>query len=370
MERSIDTLPTPALLIDTDIVRANLERAAQTAMRSGKKLRPHIKTHKIPLFAKMQMALGADGICCAKVSEAEVMADAGIRDILIANEVVGEEQLQRLAALSKRVRLGVLVDSEKTIDLLASTAAREKTSFDVMVEVDTGDERCGALPENVPMLAVRVTNCPGLHFTGIETFGGSAFHCQSREEELILVPKLAALMRRVKADVEAAGIPVREVSVGGSPAFELLAQQEGITELRPGVYLFNDAATVSREGARMQDCAVTVLTTVISTPNPHRMVVDGGAKTFSYCRPGVVYGHRILHGVLKDNPAVCLSSLSEEHGVFQSEGDELKKYRVGDKIEVIPAHVCPAVNLFDSAYLCSHGRATDMVVIAARGKMQ
>lgn len=370
--KSVFELSTPAVLIDTDILRQNLERGAAIARRAGKKLRPHIKAHKIPQFAQLQMELGANGICAAKVSEAEVMADAGIRDIMVANEIVSPEKLVRLAALARRVKVTVLADSRETVALLADAAVTGGVTFDVMVEIDTGDERCGAQPGDVPALARQIAACPSLHFAGLETFGGSVFHCESAAEEQLRAPALARLLEHVKRDVEAEGLRVEEVSVGGSPALELLAQQPVITELRPGVYIFNDGATVCRGGAAFENCAATVLTTVISIPSPHRMVVDGGAKTFSYCRPGIVYGHKILHGVLRQDTRICLTSLSEEHGVFATAPGEpdFSSYHVGDKIEVIPAHTCPVINLADRVYLCKNKVVQSELPVAARGKTE
>lgn len=367
--KPISALATPALLIDADVVERNLQKAAQIARETGKKLRPHIKTHKIPQIALRQIALGASGICVAKVSEAEVMAQAGIEDILIANQVIGRDKLDRLAALACERQISVLVDSAEGIQALSDAAQRYRATIQVLVEIDTGDGRCGVAPEQVIPLVREILKRPGLRFKGIETFGGSVYHCAGPEEELVLSKELAKTMARVKADLEAAGIGVEEVTVGGSPAMNLLAQEDLYTELRPGVYVFNDAATVSRGAAAYEDCAATVLTTVISRPTAHRMVVDGGGKTFSYCRPGVVFGHRILHGVVKGNESICLSNLSEEHGVFETEAD-LSDYHIGDRIQVIPAHVCPVINLFDQAYWVKDGIVQAIVPIAARGKTE
>lgn len=364
--KRISQLPTPALLIDQDTVVHNLTKVSDMVRSAGKKLRPHIKTHKIPAFAKMQIDSGAVGICTAKVSEAEVMAEAGIKDILVANEIVGADKLIRLAKLAKQAKISVLADSIQTADWLGETARDYDVIFHVLVEVDTGDARCGALPEFVPQIAKRISQWPNLHFAGLETFGGAVFHCQGKEEELRRAEALGITMKKVKSDVEAAGLTVEEVSVGGSPAISLLVKEPLYTELRPGVYIFNDAATVCRGAATYEECAATVLTTVISRPTGNRMVVDGGAKTFSYCRPGVVFGCRILHGVVKGNPSVCLSNLSEEHGVFETE-EGLPDYCVGEKIQVLPAHICPVINLFNQAYLIKDGIVQDVVSIAARG---
>ena len=320
--KPIEALPTPSLIIDLDIVERNIGRAADLAKASGKKLRPHIKTHKIPRLARMQMEAGAEGICAAKLSEAQVMADGGLQDIFLANQIVGREKLDQMAALARQVRLTVLTDSLEGLAALAETAKREDLRLRVLVEVETGDLRCGATPEEAVKIAEEAGRCPN-----------------------------------------------REVSVGGSPSLEELAGIPGIPELRPGVYIFNDAASVYRGSASYGDCAATVLTTVVSKPVPGRLVVDGGAKTFSYCTPGTVFGKPIRHGVLLGDEAVQLTRLSEEHGVVEAD-HPLERYRVGDKLRIIPTHACPVVNLFDQCYFCRGGVVVDVVPIIARGKTQ
>lgn len=348
-------IQTPAVIIDMQVVERNLERAADVAEACSKKLRPHIKTHKIPSLALKQIEHGAVGICTAKVSEAEVMAEHGIGDILIANEIVGEAKLERVMALAGRIDLSVLVDSFETLLPLADMVAKHGVHIGVYVELETGDKRCGATEDVAVSLAKRIEASPGLSFLGIETFGGSIFHCSGAEMEKSRLDEVLKALVSCRGRMEAEGIHVEEISVGGSPAFNLLARCGQITELRPGVYVFNDAATVSRSGASFSDCALSVLTTVISiSADKSYAVVDGGAKTFSYCCPGIVFGHRILHGVLKDQVDVCLSGLSEEHGIVDISSYRKRfELKVGDVLEVIPAHACPVVNLTDKVYLKS-----------------
>lgn len=362
-------LPTPALIVDLDCVERNLERTAKLVLNSGKALRPHIKTHKMPKLAAMELASGAVGICAAKLSEAEVMADSGVNDILLANEVIGQDKLERLAALAKRTQLTVLADSEHGVTLLSKLAEKHHIMLNVLVEVETGDKRCGISPEAAPGLIDRILASPGLEFRGLETFGGWVYHSADANHMAEKARQTADILLTLKARLECEGVQVETVSIGGSPSLQELSKLDGITELRPGVYIFNDTASVYRGTVGFADCAATVLTTVISKPAPGRMVVDGGAKTFSYCCPGSIFGKSIRYGVLKDNTDICLTQLSEEHGVV--EGDRgLERYCVGDKLEIIPTHICPVVNLFDIAYLCRNGKVEEVLPVAARGKTQ
>lgn len=365
-------LSTPAVVIDHDIVERNVLRTVQLASSHGKKLRPHVKTHKMVRLAQLQMKTGAVGICTAKVSEAEVMADGGISDILIANEIVGTDKLARLAALASRTNISVLVDSHEVLDMLCSAIAGSTATIGVYVELELGDRRCGTDFSVAFELVKRIEETPNLHFCGIETFGGFLFHGGSKEEEIAHCRELAAALREFKGILEENDIEVPEVSVGGSPSLPFLLDLDIVTEVRPGVYIFNDAATVSREAATYDDCALSVIVTVISISRDHSYaVVDGGAKTFSYCCPGVVFGKKILHGVLKEQPDVCLSSLSEEHGIVDISNYEGKdRLRVGDKLEIIPSHACPVVNLTDSVYLTKKDLVFEKLSVDGRGKVE
>ena len=365
-------LPTPAVVIDYDIAERNVLRTARLASAHGKKLRPHIKTHKMVRLAQLQMKAGAVGICAAKVSEAEIMADGGIPDILIANEIVGSDKLARLVALASRANISVLVDSHEVLDMLCSAISGSTATIGVYVELELGDKRCGTDFSTALELVKRITETPNLRFRGIETFGGFLFHCGSKEEEIEHCKDLTAALQEFKRLVEKDGIEVPEVSVGGSPSLPFLLDLDIITEVRPGVYIFNDAATVSRGAATYDDCALSVVVTVISISRDRSYaVVDGGAKTFSYCCPGVVFGNRILHGVLKGQHDVCLSSLSEEHGIVDISNYEGKdRLRVGDKLEIIPSHTCPVVNLTDYVYLTKGDSVFEKIPVDGRGKVE
>ena len=363
----IEDIETPAVVIDYEVVKHNVFKEILLASNAGKKLRPHIKTHKIADFALLQTKENSCGICTAKISEAEVMADAGIKDILIANEIVGNEKLKRLVRLAKRVKLSVLTDSFETLDPLMSIADEEGAEIGVLVELECGDERCGTDIDTAVKLARAINESRSLKFLGLELFGGFVFHTSDSTSMDANVKELRCFIQNSLSRFRTEGIEVSEVSVGGSPAFSLLCNLPEITELRPGVYIFNDGATVSRGGASWSECALSVVTTVISVNREkHYAVLDGGAKTFSYCRPGIVFGNRILHGVCRDDHKAVLSGLSEEHGILDLSESELD-VKVGDRLEIIPSHSCPVVNLTDTVYIMDQDGFLTEKRVDARG---
>lgn len=367
-----DDIPTPAVIIDDTIARQNIAKAAELAHSHGKKLRPHAKTHKMGRFARMQIEAGAVGICTAKISEAEVMFASGITDILIANEIVGNDKLERLVNLAKQCEVSVLVDSFESLDMLVSAVKGKGISIGVYVEVDFGDRRCGTSPDKVLDIVRAILSYTCLRFCGIETFGGFLFHGKSIDDEMRQCRRLAAGLAECLGNLERAGIEVPEVSVGGSPSFKYLLDLDAVTEVRPGVYVFNDAATVSRGAAGIEDCALTVISTVISISEDRSYaVLDGGAKTFSYCCPGIVFGNKILHGVLKEQPDVCLSNLSEEHGILDISGFcRRADLKIGDRLEIIPSHACPVINLTDWVYLADGNEILAKEFVEGRGKVE
>lgn len=364
----IQELMTPAVLVDYKKVCQNIERAISVAKCEGKKLRPHIKTHKSGKIAKMQTAYYSEGICVSKLSEAIVMLDKGITDILIANEVVGENKIKKLLEIASKGKLSVLVDSEETLNPLIEATSKEDVRVGVLVELECGDERCGTDIENAIKLARRIIDSPRLDFLGLELFGGFVFHTVdslTMEKNTI---ELEEFIKEAKQRFDSERIDIPTISVGGSPSFERLSKIKDITELRPGVYVFNDGATVSRGGATWNDCALSVLTTVISVNREKKYaVLDGGGKTFSYCCPGVVFGNKILYGVLKKDHKAILKGLSEEHGILDI-SDTLETVKVGDVVEIIPSHACPVVNLCDEFYVVHDGVVIDEWPVDARGK--
>ena len=355
---------TPALLVDTATLERNITAMAALAERNGKKLRPHIKTHKSPHIARLQLEAGAVGLTAAKLGEAEVMVEAGITDILIAYPLVGARKLRRLEALLGQADITVALDSVEVAAGLSELGVRLGRRLPVYVEVDTGLERLGQEGGEPSLeLALEIAALDGIEVTGVMTHGG---HVSSATD-----PAGVERLARAQAEtlVETAellrshGLDIRHVSTGSTPAVAFEAVTPGVTELRPGTYVFNDSNTVDRWAARPEDCAAFVLATVVSRPAADRVVIDAGSKTLG---ADARVGGRSGAGIIPDLPDHEVVRLSEEHGVVSVPADS--PLRIGNQLRVIPNHICPAVNLSDSLIAVRDGAVIDEWPVAARGK--
>jgi D-serine deaminase-like pyridoxal phosphate-dependent protein len=367
---SLELFPidTPALLIDLDIVQHNLERMQKKADECRVSLRPHIKTHKIPELAHLQVHLGAVGITVAKVSEAEVMAEAGIKDIFIANQVVSEKKLNRLAALSKKVNLSVGLDSTSAAEGLSAVFAASGLTIEYLMEINSGLNRCGVLPGRDALeLYQAVSGLPSLRFKGIFTHAGQVYGAGSLAEVMEVSRHESKIMVETARALEQTGNSVGIVSVGSTPTMKVWQGHEGVNEIRPGNYIFHDAIQVSLEVATVEECGLSVMGTVISRPTRDRAVIDGGSKAFSSDRGAHGKEMAAGFGIVLGKKAT-LARLSEEHGIMSLDPDE--DLEVGDRVRLIPNHACAVVNLFDRAYGIRNGEVVEEFKIAARGKSQ
>ncbi len=362
---SVSDLDTPVLLIESSVLDQNLDRMQALAARYGLKLRPHVKTHKCVSLARRQLALGAVGVAVAKLSEAEVMAAAGIDDIQIANQVVGPLKLDRFHHLAQQIRLSCAVDSEAQVCPLAKTFTSRHPAR-VFIEVNSGLNRAGVstIPDAVA-LARRISSFSTLGLQGLLTHAGHAYAAKSKAElEQVGRSEGEQLIAMANA-IRAEGIAVHVISVGSTPTASYVAAVPGVTELRVGNYIFNDMNQVSLGIASVADCALTVLTTVISRPASDRVIIDAGAKALALDRgahgSGTLFGYGHLVGY-----EGILSRLSEEHGIIESADRRLK---VGDRLRIIPNHACPVVNLFDCLYLVDRDNVVDRLTVDARGRM-
>ncbi len=350
---TFDDIETPAVLIDLDRVEANLKRAQDYANRHGIRLRPHIKTHKLPRFAKRQVALGAVGITCQKLGEAEVMADAGLDDILLPYNILGAAKLARLRALAARVRLAVTADSAVTIDGYARTFADTPDPLTVLVECDTGAGRAGVqTPEEALALARDIEASPGLHFGGLMTYPPKGDPAASE-----------TFLARAKALLEAAGLPPASITSGGTPDLWRAHEVGAATEYRPGTYIYLDRFQVAQGVGALEDCALTVLATVVSRPTPTRAVIDAGSKALTSDTLGLPG-----FGTVLGFPEATITGLSEEHGVIDL-GRGSDRPAVGDRLRIVPNHACPVSNLFDTIVLVRGAAVEETVPVAARGRV-
>ena len=365
-------METPHLLIDRAKLDRNIEKMAGIARGCGVKLRPHVKTHKIPMIARRQLKSYAVGITVAKVSEAEVMADGGIRDIFIAYPLVTESKIRRAIRLSREegVRIVVGVDSLEGGRRLSRVAVLEDHELEVRVEVDTGLRRTGVLFEGAVELAAEITLLENLRLSGIYTFRGAVLESgvptlelkQAGLEEGKLMVSLADRMRH-------SGIEVEDVSLGSTPTAEYAGEVEGVTEIRPGTYVFYDRMQARLGTCSLEECAAIVVVTVVSRPSEDLAIIDGGSKTFATdVQPGTEplnlegFGHVIGY------PDAVLERLTEEHGMLRV-GKECD-LGVGDLVQIIPNHVCSTVNLHNEVFFADGSGGVERIEVSARGKLE
>ena len=361
--QSVSELETPAAVVDLDRLANNLEAMATYSALHGLSLRPHVKTHKSPRIAAEQVRLGAVGLTCATTRELEVMADVS-RDLLLAYPAIGSAKLARLMTLPRETRVTVAVDSVTAIEQLASTARVVDREIGVYVEVDVGMKRVGVgTPEEVVELARQVWRSPPLRYAGITFYPG-----QIRErvsEQGPAIERLNADLGRTIRALERQGLAPPVVSGGSTPAAWRMHEVEGLTEVRPGTYVYNDRVTAAIGACSWDDCALTVAATVISTAVPGQVVIDAGTKALG--REPMRGAEGEGYGALLDRPELVVSRMSEEHGIIEL-GDSDWKPKIGDMVRVVPNHVCIVVHLFDEI----HGVRNDVVEtswpVEARGR--
>src|SRR5215211_4876657 len=358
---------TPYILLDGAKMERNLLKMADVASDNGVALRPHVKTHKIPGIAREQVEAGAAGITVAKLSEAEVMADGGIEDIFVAYPLVTEAKIRQAIRLGERVRLVVGVDSLEGARRLSAVA--EDRSLEVRLEVDTGLRRTGVLYDKAVGLAAEIKGLGNLELTGIYTYRGAVLGGSKTLELEKAGLEEGQLMVSLADEMRERGIGVDDVSVGSTPTAEYVAKVDGVTEIRPGTYVFYDRMQARLGACSLDECAAVVVCTVVSRPARNLVVIDGGSKTFATdVGPGAEPLNLEGYGHVVGYPGAVLERLTEEHGMLSV--DEDCDLEVGDTLQIIPNHSCSTVNLHDEVYLVGEGGVVEETRVAARGKVR
>lgn len=360
----LEEIETPAVLVDLDVLDRNLRDKARLAAEAGVKLRPHTKTHKSVWIAQQQIKYGACGITVAKLGEAEVMVEGGIRDILIAFPIVGKKKLQRLAKLLETADIKVSVDHIDVARGLSELGEAMKRRIPLYVDVNTGLNRCGLEPgEETGELVKQIARLPGVEVRALMTHGGYSYSKTTAEDLRAAARQEAELLVQTKEWLAQEGIDVPEISVGSTPTSVYVGEQTGVTEIRPGSYVFGDGTQLSTGIIDESGCAMSVMTTVVSAPRPGTVIVDGGSKTFS----GDTNPHRPGYGIVKGNPGVYLERLSEEHGNVRVPDEAV--YEIGQRLFFIPNHCCTTTNMHDRVYGLRNGKVESILTIDARGKI-
>jgi len=349
----IKTFGTPCAVVDLNVVDQNIARAQLLCDKAGVANRPHIKTHKSPFFAKMQIAAGAKGITCQKLGEARVMAEAGITDIIIATNLLGAAKCGELASLQSQVALKVCADNAVSLAAYSDAAIEANRPLDVLIECDTGQKRAGVeTPDEALQLAKQIKLDPMLNFVG-----------------LLFYPPLHGwqdtqiFYDQINFGLNELDLSPTIVSTGGTPNFVNLGQLKGATEHRAGTCIFNDRMMIEAGVATLTDCAFSVYSSVVSRAGTDRGILDAGSKTLTADTGGLTgYGHIIEH------PHAQIHKFAEEHGFLDLSGCN-DKPNIGDVVRVIPNHVCVAVNMFDQLVTVRDGQVEAVIPVAARGKL-
>jgi D-serine deaminase-like pyridoxal phosphate-dependent protein len=368
----IADLPTPAVLLESSRLTRNLSRMQAIANARGLRLRPHAKTHKSPAIAALQIQRGAIGICCAKLGEAEVFAEAGVTDIRLPYPL-NPVNAERVFALAERVTLSFIVDDPAVAQAWSDLAVRRGRRLEVLIKVDVGFHRCGIDPASAsaPGTVRAIAAMEGLTFRGLLSHAGNGYAAQSEREIQAVAVREAEILRDLAA---AAQIRCDEISVGATPTARFSADQDGVTELRPGNYAYFDRTQVGLGAARWEDCALTVLTRVVSRPAADRVILDSGSKTLTNDGARGFTEMPGFGAVLRDpfvaepEPSLLIERLSEEHAnVRVLEGQT--RLAIGDLVRVVPNHSCVVSNLVDQIWFVDGDTVIESLPVAARGRI-
>jgi D-serine deaminase-like pyridoxal phosphate-dependent protein len=344
------------------------------ANSGGLRLRPHAKTHKSPVIAKQQIDAGAVGVCCAKLGEAQVFADAGIDDIRLPYPI-HPSNADRVLALMDRVRLSIITDLTEVAREWSQVMSRAGRTLDVLVKVDVGFHRCGIDPcrPDAADFVAEVGSLPGLRLKGLLSHAGHAYHAASEDELRSIAAEEARLLQEVAAHARQRGAAIEEISVGATPTVRFSAMMPGVTELRPGNYVYFDRTQVALGAASLQDCALTVLATVV-TRHKDRLIFDSGSKTLTNDTARGA-GNEGYGGVLADIEAASaidanlrIERLSEEHATVRMLSGTSPR-QPGDRVRIVPNHACVVSNMVDDIALVDGTKVLDRLPVAARGKI-
>ena len=359
--QTIDDLDTPSLIVDMDIFERNLHRMANFTRECGVNLRPHVKTHKVPEIAKIQMEAGAKGVCLQKLSEAEVFATHGISDIFITNEVVGKQKYPRLARLADQIDLRLAIDNYENAVEISKACSDVGTELKVFVDVDCGMHRCGVLPIEAGELADKISRLKNLVFYGIMSYDGHTGSGKTKQDRENLAKEAMDQVAIAQKEVRKFGHEIKVTSVGSSVSTYSDAKRPEINEVQPGMYLFNAINLVEEEVATLDDCALTVLSTIMSKPTDDRAIMDAGSKAFHF--------DHCAYPWLVGLEGAEIYGFSEEHANVRLNGAS-RSLKVGDRVQAIPQHCCTCINQHDEMVALRKGKVENVWKIAARGMMK
>jgi D-serine deaminase-like pyridoxal phosphate-dependent protein len=362
-------IDTPSLLVDIDILTNNIKTMQNLVKGTNIKLRPHTKTHKCPKIAKMQLEEGACGITVAKLGEAEVMADNGIKDIFIAYPVFGELKKARLIKLLGKADIIISLDSFVVASFLSDVGKEISKKISILFEINTGLNRCGVEPDDPESmkLAKKISELPGVKIIGLMGYSGNIYMKPDRKSRNDEAFRQFKILMDFKKKFQIQGIKTDVISTGSTLSAEYECKFDGLTELRPGTYIFNDRTQIAIGRSKINECAATILSTVVSTPVPDRVIIDAGSKSLA---SDILMGD-ISNGFgsIKGRPDLIIEKINEEHGFMKSYNGKIN-LNIGDRLEIIPNHICTAVCNFDKIHITQNKLLIDEYEVSGRGKLQ
>jgi D-serine deaminase-like pyridoxal phosphate-dependent protein len=361
-------LETPYVLINEQKMKRNIVHMAEAVKHQGVQLRPHVKTHKVPEFAKLQLEAGAVGITVAKVAEAEIMASQGITDIFVAYPIVVPSKIKRVIQLARTIRIIVGVDSLVGAKRLSEAALESDISLEVRLEIETGLHRTGITQEKALELALQIQGLSNLRLTGIFTYRGTMLNGHSTLDIRQAGLEEGLLMSTLANELRVNGIEIMDVSVGSTPTGIYAAEVQGVTEIRPGTYVFHDRMQVQLGVCSLEECAAVVVATIVSMPSEDRLIIDGGSKTFATdVQPNNKPLDLVGFGYVVNAPNAVLERMNEEHGIIII--GKGHSFQIGDTLEIIPNHICSTINLHNQVYLQKNDQSIETITVLGRGML-
>lgn len=351
-------IDTPSLVLDIDILKANVNELLKICHSHGVSLQPHAKTHRTPEIGLLQQELGCDGLCVAKVGEAEGFANAGVKKITVAYPVIGASKVERARVLSTSIDLTLAVDSVAGAKSIGEVFAAHSQVCSVLLIIDTGLGRDGVLPADAPKIAQAINSVPGVKVVGVMTHEGTVYGAPDKVSMIAAAKKVSEMMVDTSQAINSAGVEVSRVSMGSSASARVAATVTGVNQIRPGIFAFNDLGQIALGNATLQSCAVRILSTVVSRPTSTTAVIDAGSKSLSAdLLPAKEHRDEYPgHGMIIGKTGWIIERLSEEHGMLTWMGaGEPSSLDIGEQIQIIPNHVCTTFSSLNESVVVSKG---------------
>lgn len=355
-------IDTPSLVLDIDILKANVNELLKICHAHGVSLQPHAKTHRTPEIGLLQQELGCDGLCVAKVGEAEGFASAGVKKITVAYPVIGASKVERARILSASIDLTLAVDSVAGAKSIGEIFAAHSQVCSVLLIIDTGLGRDGVLPADAPKIAQAINAVPGVKVVGVMTHEGTVYGAPDKVSMIAAAKKVSEMMVETSQAINSAGVEISRVSMGSSASARVAATVTGVNQIRPGIFAFNDLGQIALGNANLQSCAVRILSTVVSRPTSTTAVIDAGSKSLSAdLLPAKEHRDEYPgHGMIIGKTGWIIERLSEEHGMLKWMGDgEPSSLDIGEQIQIIPNHVCTTFSSLNESVVVSKGEVID-----------